>query len=171
MELPVKKVWDNRVTNVDSKEISVALYKVTETTSETGTVQTTEPVETVKLNSTKEWKHTFADLDVPNEDFFYAIVETDSDGFLPTYSGGDIIEITVDNGSPVKAVKVDSAFFNTETEEDAEIPVITITNVPGVELPKTGGPGTILYTTGGLLLIAAAIFLLFYNRKSQISRP
>ena len=171
VELPVEKVWDNRVTNVDSKEISVALYKVTETTSETGTVQTVEPVETVKLNSTKEWKHTFVDLDAPNEEFFYAIVETDSDGFLPTYSGGEIIEITVDNGSPVKAVKVDSAFFNTETEEDAEIPVITITNVPGVELPKTGGPGTILYTTGGLLLIAAAIFLLFYNRKSQISRP
>lgn len=171
VELPVKKVWDNRVTNVDSKEISVALYKVTETTSETGTVQTAEPVETVKLNSEADWKHTFAGLDAPNEEFFYAIVETDSDGFLPTYSGGEIIEITVDNGSPVKAVKVDSAFFNTETEEDAEIPVITITNLPGVELPKTGGPGTILYTTGGLLLIAAAIFLLFYIRKSQISRP
>lgn len=33
------------------------------------------------------------------------------------------------------------------------------------ELPKTGGAGTLPYTAGGLLLLAASIFLLYNNKK------
>lgn len=45
---------------------------------------------------------------------------------------------------------------------------ITINNYPsGYELPETGGDGTILYTTGGLLLITASILLLYSNPKRR----
>ena len=91
-----------------------------------------------------------------------AIAEDVPDGFVSSCNG-EIVELNVD-GQPLNASKV------TFDDNGAVLTIITNT-FTSVELPKTGGPGTILYTTGGLLLIAAAIFLLFYNRKSQISRP
>lgn len=45
---------------------------------------------------------------------------------------------------------------------------LTAVNSLFYELPSTGGPGTTLYTIGGLLLLAAAGILLLYN--SQTSR-
>lgn len=44
----------------------------------------------------------------------------------------------------------------------------TITNlIGGYELPDTGGAGTILYTAGGLLLMATAVILLYSHTKRQ----
>ena len=47
-----------------------------------------------------------------------------------------------------------------------DIIVITVKNEPGSALPKTGGPGTILYTVSGLMLLAAAAFMF----KSRMNR-
>lgn len=41
------------------------------------------------------------------------------------------------------------------------------TYTPGVELPSTGGPGTILYTTAGLGLMALAILALLLKRRKE----
>ena len=38
---------------------------------------------------------------------------------------------------------------------------------PEYSLPETGGPGTKLYTIGGMLLMACAGFLLMYNKKRR----
>ncbi len=44
-------------------------------------------------------------------------------------------------------------------------PVLMVRNELGVKLPSTGGAGTDLYTMGGILLMAASIFLLYNQRK------
>lgn len=43
--------------------------------------------------------------------------------------------------------------------------VITAVNTAGFELPKTGGPGTWLYTLGGTLLLAAGALFLYKQRR------
>ncbi len=41
-------------------------------------------------------------------------------------------------------------------------------NNPGVELPATGGPGTLVYTVTGLTLtLGAALWLIFSRRKRE----
>lgn len=43
-----------------------------------------------------------------------------------------------------------------------DVTIIAV-NTAGYELPDTGGPGAVWYTTGGLLLMAAAGGLLLYK--------
>jgi LPXTG-motif cell wall-anchored protein len=44
----------------------------------------------------------------------------------------------------------------------------TVGNTPGVELPATGGPGTLVYTVTGLTLtLGAALWLILRRRKEQ----
>jgi len=43
----------------------------------------------------------------------------------------------------------------------------TVTNTSGKELPHTGGPGTLLYTSGGLFLMAAAMIYLICVRRRE----
>lgn len=47
--------------------------------------------------------------------------------------------------------------------EKAELPVY---NTPAYSLPETGGSGIILFTVGGILLMASALILLLYIRKN-----
>ena len=49
-------------------------------------------------------------------------------------------------------------------EEGVVEGVFPIYNAVMVTLPETGGPGTFLYTAGGLLLLLCAGFLLVYNQ-------
>ena len=44
---------------------------------------------------------------------------------------------------------------------------ITAVNTAGYELPDTGGPGVVWYTTGGVLLMTAAVLLLYKNRNRR----
>lgn len=44
---------------------------------------------------------------------------------------------------------------------------ITAVNTAGYELPDTGGPGAVWYTTGGLLLMVAAGGLLLYKNRNR----
>lgn len=45
--------------------------------------------------------------------------------------------------------------------------VITVTNVPGVDLPQTGGAGTWMFTIGGLVLMAGAVVVFMATRKKK----
>ncbi|MDD6043462.1 MAG: fibro-slime domain-containing protein [Eubacteriaceae bacterium] len=47
--------------------------------------------------------------------------------------------------------------------QTGEVKPASFVNTPYYELPETGGPGTIWYTLGGLLLIAASGFFLLYR--------
>ena len=45
---------------------------------------------------------------------------------------------------------------------------VTVQNEPGVALPATGGPGTVIYTAAGLsLLLGASLWLMLRRRKEQ----
>ena len=48
---------------------------------------------------------------------------------------------------------------------------ITATNNPGVELPATGGEGTLLFTVLGTVLILSALLLIFARRKQEAYIP
>lgn len=58
-------------------------------------------------------------------------------------------------------INADGSCTVTLTENTA----ITAVNTAGFELPKTGGPGTWLYTLGGTLLLAAGALLLYKQRR------
>ena len=65
--------------------------------------------------------------------------------------------ISVDGAAPVNG--------NSATGEMGKEDIqITITNTRLYDLPSTGGTGTLLYTMGGWLLMAASIFLLYNQR-------
>ena len=56
--------------------------------------------------------------------------------------------------------------FTMDTEEG--VIVLKLKNHPGQELPMTGGPGTLLYTLGGLMLImASALMYGFRMRRGE----
>ena len=48
---------------------------------------------------------------------------------------------------------------------------ITFINKVRPKLPETGGSGTLLYTTGGTALLAAALLYDIRRRKAQRSKP
>lgn len=80
------------------------------------------------------------------------VKEITHDGYAVTY--------LVDSGKSISG--------DTVTIPDIESgTTIEFTNITGYELPATGGPGTIPYTTGGLLFTAAAGVLLMYNNKKR----
>jgi len=166
VEIPVVKTWGDGVNAADMSDVTAVLYSVTETTDNSGKVTCTgTKVTELTLGTSNSWSNTFENLPAPGTDFYYAIAESNSQDFQVRYSGGEVVEIIVDS-EPLQAVKVTADFFASEPPG-----VITITNLPGIELPKTGGSGTTLYTAGGLLLMTAAIYLLLDNRKYKISRP
>lgn len=156
VKVPVEKVWQS----ADAEEmdpVDVSLYKITETTAEDGSVNLTATVvDTATLGNDNEWKHTFTGLGKPGEDWYYAIVETVPAGYRVHYSG-ETVEIPINNGASVVASKVDLS--------DLQNVLVTLTNSPAVELPATGGSGTILYTTGGLLIMLLAVCVLLYNQN------
>ncbi len=45
--------------------------------------------------------------------------------------------------------------------------LITVSNPSGAELPMTGGPGTLIYTLGGMLIMAAALMYGFGNKRAE----
>lgn len=114
------------------------------------TTPTGELVETIKISSSDDWKHTFDNLPLSG---------TDESGNTVTYYYY-VKEISVPN-------------YTTSYENNGGITsgTITVTNTavetPGYELPETGGPGTTLYSAGGLLLMAAAGRFLLHKRKKR----
>ena len=50
---------------------------------------------------------------------------------------------------------------------DEKTKIITVVNMPGSELPQTGGMGTHIYTTVGLLMVATSLLYGFYLQRKR----
>lgn len=158
VKIPVEKKWD-RVAEDAQVPVEITLYKVVETTTQSGAIdRAVTKIESKTLNSDNGWKATFEGLKAPEDSWYYVIAETHQEGFQVQYSG-ETVSISLENGAPVTAVKVS---FNGSNGL-----LVTVTNLPAIILPATGGAGTSLYTMGGLVLMAAAGMILLYSRKAR----
>ena len=73
-----------------------------------------------------------------------------------------IVHVTVSDGEGLKAVITSTMKGDSEFTGDS----LEFTNkLDSYELPQTGGPGTILFTLGGILLVLSAGSLLIYRRR------
>ena len=96
----------------------------------------------------------------------YEITETDCPGYTVTTK-----VLQSNNLEEARTVK-NNATRKAEGEiEQGQGGVVTFTNTARPELPETGGSGTLLYTTGGTALLAAALLYDIRRRKAQRSKP
>lgn len=98
----------------------------------------------------------------------YYLKETKApDGYqLPTTK----IKIVVSDNYSVTAFEVASDGSNVKAltvKTDGGKPVVVAENRAGQELPDTGGIGTVIYTTAGILLMLVAAALLMYRLKMK----
>ena len=114
-------------------------------------------VGTVTLNALNKWTHTWDDLET-GEGITYSITEETVTGYKTTYA------VTVDGKDkpdiPATAIPIGE---NTGT-------LVTITNaedIPGYELPSTGGTGTLPYTAVGGTMMLTALAYSFIHRKRR----
>lgn len=117
-------------------------------------------VGTVTLNALNKWTHTWDELET-GEGITYSITEETVTGYKTTYT------VTVDGTE------------KTDTSATA-IPIdptkgtlVTITNtedIPGYELPSTGGTGTLPYTAVGGTMMLSALAYSFIHRKRRRER-
>ena len=98
----------------------------------------------------------------------YYLVETKApDGYKLL---NEPVAITVaSNGTVTVMYGSDAGTAWTVTPDDTDryVWTIKVPNSSGYELPATGGPGNILYTIGGLLLIVAGMLLLYKKNKCR----
>lgn len=114
-------------------------------------------VGTVTLNALNKWTHTWDELET-GEGITYSITEETVTGYKTTYT------VTVDGTEkpdiPATAIPIGE---NTGT-------LVTITNtedIPGYELPSTGGTGTLPYTAVGGTMMLSALAYSFIHRKRR----
>lgn len=158
LEIPVEKQWQG--VNPDGQApITITLYKV----AESETSATAQVVKTLELSKDNGWSGSFDKLRNPGSGWYYAIGETVPEGFAAIYSG-ETVQAKLQDGDSAEYVTVTRVVIEEETAQK-----VTIKNLPNIELPDTGGSGTILYTAGGLLLIMAAVILLYvqYTKRRR----
>lgn len=106
-------------------------------------------------------------------------------GLVPLMVGGETVTFTTDaNGVATSPELPYGLYFVVETQApdgyyllETPVPVfvagsthelgnaVKIANTAGVQLPETGGPGTVMFTVMGLLLCTAAVVLLVTKRR------
>ncbi len=94
----------------------------------------------------------------------YYLLET---GSPPGYDVlEDVVVVTV-SSSGVTVLQPGNAASSASVYALDGVVTIMIADSSGVELPHTGGTGTLLYTSGGLLLMAAAMIYLVCARRKE----
>ena len=115
VDVPIEKVWTDRVPTDDREAITVSVYEKTSSGYSLFT--------TVDLSSANDWKSVIEDLLYTKT--YYAVENTTEGYFYPVYAGGDSEAITI-GSTTVKAVKI-----NPGTVEK-----ITVTNDIDQRTPK-----------------------------------
>lgn len=96
----------------------------------------------------------------------YKITETDCAAYIVTSTHKDDVEL-----SNAKMARANTSGTEEGQTQDGHNSLVTFTNTPRPKLPETGGSGTLLYTTGGTALLAAALLYDIRRRKAQRSKP
>ena len=108
------------------------------------------------------------------EDDTYSLTEIATDkGYVLLKDAVKIVIKTAENGQceqcgaklPTATGTVNGKAVSM-TEGNAIVP-LTVINNPGVDLPKTGGYGTWMFTIGGVALLGAAAFIVIRSRKHK----
>lgn len=114
-------------------------------------------VGTVTLNAVNKWTHTWDELET-GEGITYSITEETVTGYKTTYTV--TVNGTESTDTSATAIPIDTAKGT----------LVTITNtedIPGYELPSTGGTGTLPYTAVGGTMMLSALAYSFIHRKRR----
>ena len=121
-----------------------------------------EKVTTIKVTDTGDAKGKFMLDGLNNTTYWFKETKAPKDYNLPA----DLFDIEVKPTAYTGAENHgDYNGTGTELEFDGKRQDGSIQNSTGIDLPVTGGIGTILFTVIGLLLMAGAAYFLFFSRK------
>lgn len=150
---PVDKYWEAAVPDELMQDVTVSLYSYNEATGEAVKVQS------VVLGDANGWHSEFVDIPrLPDGSFYFVREETQ--GYRVEYEWPETL--VLDNVPTIVGLV---QYYNDGTPVE-----IYVVNDVQYELPSTGGLGTYLYTSGGILLLTAAAFILLYNQSSKRRR-
>lgn len=76
-----------------------------------------------------------------------------------------LVETKAPSGYNLLNDAVEVHFTDAEVEETAGIYTVKVPNSSGIQLPVTGGMGTVIFTVIGIALMAGAVVLLVFSRK------
>lgn len=94
----------------------------------------------------------------------YYLMETVAPPGFNAFDGSILVTVTADG---VTVLQPENAAGSATAYAQNGIVTVVVTNSNGTELPHTGGHGTFLYTSGGLLLMAAAMIYLVCARRRE----
>lgn len=104
----------------------------------------------------------------------YVLVETDPPAGYIMLEGRKNIAVAATVTTDPGTVTAYDADGNVIEEGDTETEVayyeISVVNESGSELPMTGGPGTFLYTLGGVMLIFASALIYAFRMRRRVKR-
>lgn len=142
--LTIQKFWQNEDgltipgDNAPEKEVTVHLYRKDKDGNKDSTFK-----ETITLNKNNKW--TYVSEGELETGYYYYIVED---------STGDKYEVTYSES-------------NTTGVENGGLLTLTNKEIPGYELPSTGGTGTLPYTAVGGTMMLSALAYSFIHRKRR----
>lgn len=145
---------------IKSKDLFYNLGQCTFVRQERGDTSTkpvVTTVGTVTLNAVNKWTHTWDELET-GEGITYSITEETVTGYKTTYAvtvSGTSTPLNAGDAIPIDTTKGT---------------LVTITNtedIPGYELPSTGGTGTLPYTAVGGTMMLTALAYSFIHRKRR----
>jgi len=123
----------------------------------------TEDIPGILLESVSMNEEGVAQLELVCDEVYYLVETKAPAGYvLPTQAIG----FTVSQRGTLVTITLLAEEKWVQTKADT-VAVITVLNRADYKLPKTGGTGTILYTMGGLLLMASAGMLLMYSQRKR----
>ena len=144
VEIPVEKHWDPYIHPDEMAPVQILLYSAPDDNMDAVFLQS------ITVSEQTQWKGSFQVIPPEEAGMQYYVYES-TDRFSPAY--GEPAMIFIDG----TARKVSRVTFDPES---GAVQTAVVTNLPFIELPETGGAGTLAYHTGGLLLVLAALLLL-----------